>query len=412
MSGASTTDSRDRFADRESRPRKEFDKPRSGDRRAPRKDDDVAPVHNGPAVPEGADYSQLDVEARAGLRSLPKSLAEMVGRHLVAAGMLIDEDPARALVHARYARERASRVAIVREAAGLTAYHAGEWAEALSELRAVRRMSGGNTHVAVMADCERALGRPERALELAKEAGTDLDPEVAVELRIVSAGARRDMGQLDAAVVALQGPDLDVKVRKPWSARLFYAYADNLEAAGRDQDAIRWFLNAAQADDDEDTDAAERAFALGADESEIAAALPGETVEIEDDADDADDAPVATDRTGHTIEDAVLLDSTASDSTAPNGSAPDGGAFDGGAPDGTASGSGAVERGPSEGDVPDSGGPGSDASPATADLPNGSDLPTEGDLPTGSDLLDGDGRPRAANPEGPEDRTAGQPENR
>jgi tetratricopeptide (TPR) repeat protein len=267
--------------------------PRRDDRPRRDNDRDAPPVDSGPKVPEGADYAQLDVEARAGLRSLPKSLAELIGKHLVAAGMLIDEDPQRALVHARYARERASRVAIVREAAGLTAYHAGEWAEALSELRAVRRMSGGNTHIAVMADCERALGRPERALELAKEAGSDLPPEVAVELRIVSAGARRDMEQLDAAVVALQGPDLDPKRRDPWSARLFYAYADNLEAAGRADDAIRWFLNAAQADDDEETDAAERAFALGADESEVAAVLPGEPIEVDDEPVNTADEPNA-----------------------------------------------------------------------------------------------------------------------
>ncbi|WP_231949598.1 hypothetical protein [Alloactinosynnema sp. L-07] len=284
---------------------------RDRDDRPRRRDDsrDSAPGEYGPQVPEGADYAALDAEARAGLRSLPKSLAEMVGKHLVAAGMLIDEDPQRALVHARFARERAARVAIVREAAGLTAYHAGEWAEALSELRAVRRMSGGNHHIAVMADCERALGRPERALELAKEAGSDLSPDVAVELRIVSAGARRDMGQLEAAVVGLQGPDLDPKRRDPWSARLFYAYADNLEAAGRTEDAIRWFLNAAQADDDEDTDAAERAFALGADESEVASALPGETIEIEDDVDpdaDADNSADTDDADGgSTIADGI-----------------------------------------------------------------------------------------------------------
>jgi tetratricopeptide (TPR) repeat protein len=216
------------------------------------------------ALPEGAEFSRLDAEARQELRSLPKAQAEEVGRHLVAAGMLIDEDPELALEHARLARGKASRVAIVREAAGLAAYHAGEWAEALSDLRAVRRMTGSNAHIAVMADCERALGRPERALDLAKEAPKELSPSTAVELRIVAAGARRDMGQLDAAVVALQGSDLDAKRRDPWSARLFYAYADNLEAAGRKDEAIRWFLNAAQADDDEDTDAAERAVELGA----------------------------------------------------------------------------------------------------------------------------------------------------
>ncbi|WP_460407501.1 hypothetical protein [Actinophytocola sediminis] len=219
---------------------------------------------DGPELPNDIQFSDLDQEARRELRSLAKSVAELVGRHLVAAGQLIDEDPERALEHARFARSRAARVAIVREAAGITAYHAGEWAEALGELRAVRRMTGDSAHLPVMADCERALGRPERALDLAAEAAPNLPPDVTVELRIVAAGARRDMGQVDAAVVALQGPDLDPARRDPWSVRLFYAYADNLQAAGRTEEAIRWFLNAAEADHDEETDAAERAVELGA----------------------------------------------------------------------------------------------------------------------------------------------------
>jgi tetratricopeptide (TPR) repeat protein len=222
------------------------------------------PRDTGPDLPADLEFTSLDAEARRELLSLPKALAEIVGKHLVAAGVLVDTDPERALEHARYARSRAARVAVVREAAGLTAYHAGEWAEALAELRAVRRMVGGDAYLAVMADCERALGRPERALELARQAHSDLPPSTAVELRIVSAGARRDMGQLDAAVVALQGPDLDPRRRDPWSGRLFYAYADNLAAAGRTEDAVRWFLNAAEADDEELTDAAERAIELGA----------------------------------------------------------------------------------------------------------------------------------------------------
>jgi tetratricopeptide (TPR) repeat protein len=208
-------------------------------------------------------FSALDAEARMELRSLPKALAEVVGAHLVAAGMLVDDEPEEALAHARFARAKAARVGLVREAAGLTAYHAGEWAEALSELRAARRMSAGPGHLAVMADCERALGRPERALELAKEADVkQLTKAEQVELRIVAAGARRDMGQLDAAVVALQGEDLDPAKNEPWSARLFYAYADNLAAAGRTEEAIRWFLQAAEYDEDEETDASERAVEL------------------------------------------------------------------------------------------------------------------------------------------------------
>lgn len=216
-----------------------------------------------PELPEGVDSTDLDEEARRELRTLPRALAETVGKHLVAAGELVDTDPEAALKHARYAKSKAARVPIVREALGLVSYHAGNWAEALSELRAVRRMTRTNAHIAVIADAERALGRPERALDLAKEAkGHSLPPDVEIELRIVAAGARRDLGQFDAAVVSLQGPELNPANREPWSARLFYAYADNLAAAGRQDEALEWFLHAAEADEDEETDAAERAAEL------------------------------------------------------------------------------------------------------------------------------------------------------
>lgn len=213
-------------------------------------------------------FEDLDNEVRRELRTLPKDLAELIGRHLVAAGQLMDTDPRAALEHARYAKRKAARVPSVREALGLVAYHAGEWAEARTELRAVRRMTRTDTHVAVIADAERALGRAQQAIDLAREVDTGkLPKDVAVELRIVAAGARRDLGQVDAAVVALQGEDLDSARWQPWSARLFYAYADNLAAAGRRAEAIRWFLRAAEADEEEQTDAAERAGELS-DESD------------------------------------------------------------------------------------------------------------------------------------------------
>jgi tetratricopeptide (TPR) repeat protein len=212
-----------------------------------------------PPLPADTTAGALDAVARRDLRGLQKDTAETVARHLVAAGTLVDEDPELALRHARYARHRASRIAVVREAAGITAYHAGEWSEALNDLRAARRMGGGPVHLAVMADIERALGRPERALDLARdpEAG-DLDQAQSIELAIVAAGARRDLGELDAAVVGLQGPALDPARRDPWSPRLFYAYADNLLAAGRESEALQWFVHAADADDDGLTDAGER----------------------------------------------------------------------------------------------------------------------------------------------------------
>ncbi|MHA6623659.1 hypothetical protein [Pseudonocardia sp. DLS-67] len=171
----------------------------------------------------------------------------------------MDDDPELALEHARYARARASRIAVVREAAGIAAYHAGEWSEALGELRAARRMGGGPGHLAVMADIERALGRPERALELSRGPEVrELGQAEGIELAIVAAGARRDLGELDAAVVSLQIPELDPARREPWSARLFYAYADNLFAAGRESDALQWFVHAADADDGGETDADRR----------------------------------------------------------------------------------------------------------------------------------------------------------
>jgi tetratricopeptide (TPR) repeat protein len=225
-----------------------------------------APADGDPSRPELApdvDPNELDQEVRKELSTLPKGLADLVGNHLVMAARVLEEDPQLALAHTRFARSKASRVAAVREAVGLAAYLAGEWSEALAELRTARRLGGDPGRLAVLADCERALGRPEHALEIARSPeAAQLGIEEAVELRIVAAGARRDLGQFDAAVIALQGPDLDAVGEEPWRARLRYAYADNLLAAGRQQDAVRWFLAAAEADVEGATDAGERAVEL------------------------------------------------------------------------------------------------------------------------------------------------------
>lgn len=205
----------------------------------------------------------LDPEARKELRTLARETADLVARHLVVTGQLLDEDPAQALVHARAARAMAGRVGVVREAAGLAAYAAGEWAEGLAELRAARRITGSPEHLAVMADCERALGRPERALAYSD------DPDVArltqdqrVELVIVVSGARRDLGQADAAVLALQDPAKRTTGKRPWAARLWYAYADALLDAGRAEQAREWFAKAAEVDLDGATDAGDRLLLL------------------------------------------------------------------------------------------------------------------------------------------------------
>ena len=215
------------------------------------------------ALPEDADPRLLDADTRRELRSLSRETAELVSRHLVVTGRLIDEDPEQALTHARAARALAGRIGVVRLATGLAAYAAGEWNEALSELRAARRITGRPEHLAVFADCERALGRPERALAYGD------DPEVStlsqderVELVIVLAGARRDMGQADAAVLALQDPARRTTAARPWAVRIWYAYADALLGADREDEAREWFGRAADLDVDGQTDAADRVLAL------------------------------------------------------------------------------------------------------------------------------------------------------
>jgi hypothetical protein len=218
-----------------------------------------------PVVDEDVTGNELSREARAELRTASKGAAEFVSRHLVMAGRLVDEDPARALSHALAARKVLPRLATVREAVGLCAYASGEWAQALAELRASKRINGAVDHLPVMADCERGLRRPERALSLAGSADARrLDRAGLIEMRIVVAGARRDLGQLEAAVVSLQCADLDRARRDPWSARLFYAYADALAVMNRTDEAREWFLAAAVADVDSTTDAADRVAELDA----------------------------------------------------------------------------------------------------------------------------------------------------
>jgi tetratricopeptide (TPR) repeat protein len=200
---------------------------------------------------------QLDAEARTELRTLPSDLADVVARRLVAAEL--EQDPERAYTHAQAARELAARVGVVREVSGIAAYRAGRWAEALSELRAARRLTGRDVYLPMMADSERALGRHDRALALVHSPGAGrLNRAAQIELLIVESGIRRDQGSAQAAVVVLQVPELNDGRIRPWSASLYYAYADALLDAGRTEEARNWFARAEAVDEDEETDASER----------------------------------------------------------------------------------------------------------------------------------------------------------
>lgn len=217
-----------------------------------------------PDLPGDIDIHDLDPMVLQDLKVLSKDNAEGVAKHMIMAATLMEDDPQLALRHAQAAKNRAGRVAVARETNGIAAYRAGEWKEALAELRAARRMSGGPGLLAVMADCERGLGRPEKAVELGRsEEARQLDAEGKVELAIVVAGARLDMGQADSAVVTLQRLEPSLDSTGPIAARLSYAYGDALAAAGRIDEARTWFAHADKIDEDELLDAAQRLQELG-----------------------------------------------------------------------------------------------------------------------------------------------------
>ena len=109
----------------------------------------------------------------------------------------------------------------------------GDWAQALAELRAARRLGSKSPLLPLIADCERGVGRPERAIELARSPeAAQLTGDDADELRIVVAGARSDLGQNDQALAILSTPQLDPTRTGQTAARLFYAYAETLLALG------------------------------------------------------------------------------------------------------------------------------------------------------------------------------------
>ena len=214
------------------------------------------------------------------LGGLPADMAIIVGRYLVAAELA--SDPEQAYRYAQAARHYAARIGVVREVSGIAAYKTGRWTEALAELRAARRLTGRNDYLALMADAERGLGRLDRALEVVHSPEAKRLPRAAqIELRIVESGIRRDQGLADAAVLALQVPELTDGKLRPWSARLFYAYGDALLAAGRREAAREAFSRAVVADEDEQTDALARLDELDG--------ITVADLEDEDDEDNEDD---------------------------------------------------------------------------------------------------------------------------
>ena len=199
------------------------------------------------------------------------------------AGRLLDVDPERAYLHAQAAVRRGGRIDVVREAAGLAAYRTGRYAEALRELRTVRRLNGSSEHLPIMADAERGLGRPERAVALttSDEART-LDSVGRTELAIVASGARSDLGEHDAALAVLDRiPPSDRK--GDLGLRVMQARAIALEAAGRLEEATAILA-------DVDPDELERVSGAAPEDDVVVYDVYDEEAGADEDAEDADSA--------------------------------------------------------------------------------------------------------------------------
>lgn len=155
-------------------------------------------------------------------------------------------------------KHMALRSVSVREFLGLVYYAQELWKEAARELAAFRRMTGSTAQNHVIADCYRAMSRPDKALEYCEEIDQrHVTEDVYYEGQIVAAGALGDQERFDDAIGRLLRLDLKPQTVQEHHLRAWYVLADLLERSGRFTQALRWF----QAVDDADpelTNAAER----------------------------------------------------------------------------------------------------------------------------------------------------------
>ncbi|MFZ9284121.1 MAG: hypothetical protein ACO24V_05390 [Candidatus Nanopelagicales bacterium] len=247
-SGASRTGTTNRGGrDRSDRPQK-FDTPRRFRGDLPRRERDQRARGTAPVIDQDVTGDELGDELTNELRTLPGGLTITVAQHLVMTQRYLEIDPELALVHAKHAKELAGRFPIVREIVGIAHYVNGNWQEALNDFRAVKRMAPADHLIAMMADCERGLGRPERAIAMLAEQRklTGVDR---IEAAIVESGARMDLNQFDAALVALKIPALTgFPSDQTAYARLCFAYGAVLVKLGRADEALSWFKKANNAD--------------------------------------------------------------------------------------------------------------------------------------------------------------------
>ena len=210
-------------------------------------------------IPEDITGSELSSDVKQELRTLPEGLAKFVSKNLVAAGRFIDTDPAKALLYAKAANvAAASRLALVREAVGVAAYRCQDFKFALSELKAARRISGKPDTLSLIADCERALNRPEKAIEILNEKDINqMDRVDYHELMITIVGARKDLGQKDAGLALAKIKEFNSSDVSESVAKMRFVYAQTLLDLGRTEEAKIWFEKTLKSDPENFTGAKE-----------------------------------------------------------------------------------------------------------------------------------------------------------
>lgn len=211
-----------------------------------------------PKMPAGMEWSMLSKEEKERLRGLSKEHAENIGLHMLAAFALEESDPEAALDHAKWIAKQASRIDMTRETLALIAYRMGDYRLALREFRTAFRMNGYGDYLPFMADCERGLGNPKKAIEIAtSEDARYLQGESKAELFLVYAGALADLGKYDEAIKVAhtlahaQGVGGAYRMRAVQAEQYFNEEAGDEEAATA-LDPLLDSLEAKYADDEND----------------------------------------------------------------------------------------------------------------------------------------------------------------
>ena len=215
-----------------------------------------------PKMPKGIEWSMLSTDDRERLRGLSKEHAENIGLHILAAYTLEERDPELALEHAKWVAHQASRIDFARETLAFVAYRQGDYKLALREFRTAFRMNGFLDYLPFIADCERGMGEPKKAIETAmSDDAKYLRGESKAEMFLVYAGALGDLELWDKAIEIVHTLVRSKGLAGEYRMRAVQAEQYFLEQAGRSDEAValdqlldKLELQYADAEEDETSD--------------------------------------------------------------------------------------------------------------------------------------------------------------